>query len=159
MIVNWNGCLRESTTGCSLNIVFFLEMWPGHCVHSLTPRGHRERPESGIYFKIFEITQYLMNTLYFLRTIRMAEQRKICNGKMYTLRRYRWVTDGRTPKKKCEWSEGRGQYKRFSLCKPVNFTTRNSNLGSEGRGQFIYVLDIHTISGHIFFGKGHFLII
>ena len=35
-----------------------------HCVHTLTPRGNRERTESGIYFKIFEKTQYLMNTLY-----------------------------------------------------------------------------------------------
>ena len=34
-----------------------------HCVHTLTPRGNRERPESGIYFKIFKKTQYFMNTL------------------------------------------------------------------------------------------------
>ena len=32
--------------------------------HTLTPRKNRERPESGIFFKIFENTQYLMNTLY-----------------------------------------------------------------------------------------------
>ena len=32
--------------------------------HPLTTRGNRERPESGIYFKIFEKTQYLMNILY-----------------------------------------------------------------------------------------------
>ena len=25
-----------------------------HCVHTLTPRGNREMPESGIYFKIYE---------------------------------------------------------------------------------------------------------
>ena len=55
-------------TGCSLNIVFFLKMFfvtlqvlllqrlclTCHCVHTLTPRGNRERPESGIYFKFFE---------------------------------------------------------------------------------------------------------
>ena len=59
------------STGCSLNIVFFLKMlwffWTlpvllqrwcltCRCVHSLTPRGNRERPESGIYFKIFKNT-------------------------------------------------------------------------------------------------------
>ena len=54
-------------TGCSLNIVFFLKMlwffltlqvlllqrWclTCHCVHTLTPRGNRERPEYEIYFK------------------------------------------------------------------------------------------------------------
>ena len=37
-----------------------------HCVHTLTPRGNRDRSESGIYLKIFEKTQYLMNTLYLL---------------------------------------------------------------------------------------------
>ena len=66
-------------TGCSLKIVFFLKFfwffwtlpvllqrWCStcHCVHSLTPRGNRERPESGIYLKVFEKTQYSMNTLY-----------------------------------------------------------------------------------------------
>ena len=35
-----------------------------YCVHTLTTRGNRERPESGIYNEIFEKTQYLMNTLY-----------------------------------------------------------------------------------------------
>ena len=35
-----------------------------HGVHTLTPRGNRERPESRIYFKIFEKTTYFMNTLY-----------------------------------------------------------------------------------------------
>ena len=48
-----------------------------------------------------------MDTLYFLRTIRMTGQRKICNGEMYTLRCYRWVTDGRTPKENV--SEVRGE--------------------------------------------------
>ena len=33
------------------------------CVHTLTLRENRERPESGIYFKINENTQYLMNIL------------------------------------------------------------------------------------------------
>ena len=65
-------------TGCSFNIVLFLKFWifltlpvplqrwcfKCHCVHTLTPRGNRERPESGIYLKIFEITQYLIKTLY-----------------------------------------------------------------------------------------------
>ena len=37
-----------------------------HCVHTLTPRENREWPESGIYFKIFEKTQYFMNTLYII---------------------------------------------------------------------------------------------
>ena len=65
-------------TGCSLDIVFFLKMlwffWTlqvlllqrwcltCHCVLSLTRRGNRERPESEIYLKIFEITQYLKKT-------------------------------------------------------------------------------------------------
>ena len=66
-------------TGCWLNIVLFLKMlwffwtlqvllqrWCStcHCVHTLTPRGNPERPESGIYLKIFEKTQNLMNNLY-----------------------------------------------------------------------------------------------
>ena len=39
--------------------------WSCHCEHSLTPpTGNRERRESGIYLKIFEKTQYSMNTLY-----------------------------------------------------------------------------------------------
>ena len=55
-------------TGCSLNIVFFLKMlrffWTlpvllkcltCHRVHTLTPRGNRETPESGIYFKTFTL--------------------------------------------------------------------------------------------------------
>ena len=61
--------VHRPSTGCSLNIVFFCKMlwffwtlqvllqrWCStcHCVHTLTPRGNRERPESGIYFKIFE---------------------------------------------------------------------------------------------------------
>ena len=37
-------------------------VWP--VIHSLTPRGNPERPESGIYLKIFEKTQNLMNNLY-----------------------------------------------------------------------------------------------
>ena len=74
-------------TGCSLNIVFFplnVMIFPNSAsfaaalvcylpssgpsiksgVHKLTPRENRERPESEIYSKIFEKTQYLMNTLY-----------------------------------------------------------------------------------------------
>ena len=56
-----------ATSGCSLNIVFFFKCCDFselckfccsggvcHCVHSLKPRGNRERPESGIYFNIFE---------------------------------------------------------------------------------------------------------
>ena len=39
------------------------------CTHTRTPRGNRERPESGIYFKIFEKTQYLMNTLYLINNM------------------------------------------------------------------------------------------
>ena len=49
-----------------LNVVIFLmQCWylTCRCVHTLTPRGNRTA-ESGIYFKIFEKTQYLMNTLY-----------------------------------------------------------------------------------------------
>ena len=34
------------------------------CTHTYTEGKPRERPESGIYFKILEKTQYLMNTLY-----------------------------------------------------------------------------------------------
>ena len=33
-------------------------------VHTLTPRENRGRSESGIFLKILEKTQYLMNTLY-----------------------------------------------------------------------------------------------
>ena len=43
-------------------------VWPA-IVSQVTPRGNRERPESGIYIEIFEITQYLMNTLYLLEKI------------------------------------------------------------------------------------------
>ena len=60
------------STGCSLKIVFFLKYYDFselckfccHCVHTLTTRENLERPESGIYFKILDKTQYLMNTLY-----------------------------------------------------------------------------------------------
>ena len=43
-------------------VIFLLQRWrlTCHCVHSLKLRGNRERPESGIYFKILEKTQYLM---------------------------------------------------------------------------------------------------
>ena len=34
------------------------------CTHTLTPRGNHERPEPRIYFKIFEKSPDLMNTLY-----------------------------------------------------------------------------------------------
>ena len=44
---------------CFWTLEDLLQRWCCHCVHTLTPRGNR------IYFKIFEITQYLMNTLYF----------------------------------------------------------------------------------------------
>ena len=33
-------------------------------VHTLMPRENRDRPEFEIYLKIFEKTQYLINTLY-----------------------------------------------------------------------------------------------
>ena len=39
---------------------------PGVC--TLTPKENRERPESRIFSKIRKKTQYLMNTLYLLRT-------------------------------------------------------------------------------------------
>ena len=48
-----------NSASCAAALVFDC-----HCVHTLTPRGNRERPEFGIYFKIFEKIQYLMNTLY-----------------------------------------------------------------------------------------------
>ena len=68
------GCIRVHHvsccyTGCSLNIVFFLKIfwffWTQqvllqrwwltcHCINTLTPRRDREKPESEIYFKIFE---------------------------------------------------------------------------------------------------------
>ena len=41
------------------------------CTYTLTPRGNRERPESGIYFNIFEKTQLLMNTLYMLKLVEL----------------------------------------------------------------------------------------
>ena len=34
------------------------------CVHTLTLRANRERPESGIFWNLRKKTQYLMNTLY-----------------------------------------------------------------------------------------------
>ena len=59
-----------SCTGCSLNIVFFLKIllffWPLPvllqrwcstclvCVHTLTPRENRERPESGIFENLWK---------------------------------------------------------------------------------------------------------
>ena len=36
------------------------------CVHTLTPKENRERPESGIFLKNRKKTQNLMNTLYFI---------------------------------------------------------------------------------------------
>ena len=72
-------------TGCSLNIVFFLKMlWffltlpvllqcrclTCHCVHTLTtPRGNREWPESGIYFKIFEKSAGLLDLEVILKML------------------------------------------------------------------------------------------
>ena len=44
-----------------------LQRWFSTClvrVHTLIPRENRERLESEMYFKIFQKTQYLMNTLY-----------------------------------------------------------------------------------------------
>ena len=66
LIDNGNRKAFSAYTGCSLNIVCFLQRWclTCHCVHSLTPRGNRERPESGIYFQIFVKTRYLMISLY-----------------------------------------------------------------------------------------------
>ena len=75
-------------TGYSLNIVFFplnVMIFPNSAsfvaalicylpssspsiksgVHPLTPRENRERSGSEIYLKIFEKTQYLINTLYY----------------------------------------------------------------------------------------------
>ena len=42
------------------------DVWPAivSSVYTLTPRGNRVRSETGKYFKIFEKTQYLINTLY-----------------------------------------------------------------------------------------------
>ena len=50
-------------------------------VHTLTPRGNRERPESEIYLKIFEITQYLMNALYHVLIDDIA---MLCRGRCNT---------------------------------------------------------------------------
>ena len=49
-----------------LTLPVLLQCWclTCQCIRTLTPRGNRKRPESGIYFKIFEKTQYLMNNLY-----------------------------------------------------------------------------------------------
>ena len=43
--------------------VLLLQRWclTRHCVHSLTPRGNRERPESRIYLKIFEKNPTIFN--------------------------------------------------------------------------------------------------
>ena len=54
--------LRQGAgTGCSLNIIFFvinlnsaspaaaLVFLPAWCLHTLTPRENRDRPESGIF--------------------------------------------------------------------------------------------------------------
>ena len=46
------------------------------CTHTLTLRRNRERPESGTYFKIFEITQYLMNTLYICAILEIQKQKQ-----------------------------------------------------------------------------------
>ena len=77
-----------SDTGCLLNIVFFplnVMIFPNSAslvaalvcylpssgpsiksgFHTLTPLENRARPESEIYLKIFEKTQYLMNTQYY----------------------------------------------------------------------------------------------
>ena len=52
-------------------LVFFLQGWwlTCHCVHTLTRRVKpREARDRKIYFKIFEKTQYIMNTLYNILT-------------------------------------------------------------------------------------------
>ena len=46
-----------------INYVFSLKICVV-CVHTLTPRENRERPESGIFYNLLEKKQYLMNTLY-----------------------------------------------------------------------------------------------
>ena len=68
----WSSC----ATGCSLNIVFYLkffefsELCQFCCSAGVLPawrvytHWHRDKTESGKYIKIFEKTQYLMNTLY-----------------------------------------------------------------------------------------------
>ena len=47
---------------CSSAGVLPAIQWSKHEVY--TPRKNQERPLSGLYFKILEKTQYLMNTLY-----------------------------------------------------------------------------------------------
>ena len=54
-----------NSTSCAAALVFALPL----CTHTDTTEGKPRqarvrRPESGIYFKIFEITLYLLNTLY-----------------------------------------------------------------------------------------------
>ena len=48
-----------------------------HCVHTDTKGKPRERPESDIYFKIFEKTQYLMNTLYMTKMRNIVYDRNL----------------------------------------------------------------------------------
>ena len=57
----WNVVIFLNSASSTAAIVFDLPL-------TLTPRGNRERPESGIYFKIFEKTQYLTNILYIYYT-------------------------------------------------------------------------------------------
>ena len=74
-------------TGCSLNIVFFLkfsELCQFCCSADVLPawrvytRWHRAKTGSGKYIKIFEKTQYLMNTLhviwYWIRSFNLSSQ-------------------------------------------------------------------------------------
>ena len=60
-VIKFLWCHNGSSTGSSLNIVFSLKwsdfselcsacVWPA-IVYTLTPRGNRERPESGLYSK------------------------------------------------------------------------------------------------------------
>ena len=75
----------NETTGCSLNIVFFLKILsfflncccsagvlPAWCVYIHWHRGKTEKGKSPEYFKIFQKTQYLINTLYNLLFLRIG---------------------------------------------------------------------------------------
>ena len=82
----------------------------------LTLRGNRERQESGIYFKMFEKTQYSMNTLYIVANLHAWPL--ICaSSYMYSHPRHISVWFA------LQWSRNQGKIQRISfwIDKNTNF--------------------------------------
>ena len=73
-----------------LNLPVLLQRWCFTChlvvqawSPAYTPRKNPERPESRIYFKIFEKTQYLMNTLYLMLIRDVDHLKRSCKHRIW----------------------------------------------------------------------------